>query len=64
MQLVSCLNGLDSVVPVHKNINIFYCLVNSNPVNLGTSGQSYKHFMLINYDSRGVVTRELPILRL
>ena len=28
-----------------------------------TSGQSYKHFMLVNYDSRGVATRELPILR-
>ena len=31
---------------------------------LGTCGQSYKHFTLVNYDSRGVVTRELPVLRL
>ena len=29
-----------------------------------TSGQSYKHFTLINYDSRGTVTKELHILRL
>ena len=28
------------------------------------SGQSYKHFMLVNYDSRVIVTRELAILRL
>ena len=27
-------------------------------------GQSYKHFMLVNYNSTGVVTRELAILQL
>ena len=28
------------------------------------SGQSYKYFTLVNYDSRVVLTRYLPILRL
>ena len=29
-----------------------------------TSGQSYEHFTLVNYDSRGAVTKKLHILRL
>ena len=27
-------------------------------------GQSYNHFMLVNYDSRVILTKKLPILRL
>ena len=37
IQQVSYLTGLDSVVSVHTNNNIFSCLVKSNPVNLETS---------------------------
>ena len=28
-----------------------------------TIGQSYKHFTIVNYDSRGILTRKYPILR-
>ena len=35
--------------------------VESNIVNPETSGQSYKQFTLINYDSRVVVTSKLHI---
>ena len=32
--------------------------------NNAACGQSYKHFMLVNYDSRVLLTRKLPILQL
>ena len=59
-QLVSCLTVLDSEVAVDTNNKIFSCLVKSDPVNLETSGQSYKHFTLINYDSRVVPDWKIP----
>ena len=37
VRLVSHFTGLDSVVSVHTEANIFSCLVKSNPVNLKTS---------------------------
>ena len=36
----------------------------SGPFENLTSGQSNKHFTLVNYNSRVVMTRKLPILRL
>ena len=35
VQLVSCLTGLDSLVSVHTNNNIFTSLVKSNPGSTG-----------------------------
>ena len=37
VQQVSCLAGLDSIILVQTNHNIFSCLVKSNPVTLDTS---------------------------
>ena len=33
------------------------------PMNSVTSGQSFKHFTLVNYNSRVVITSKLLILR-
>ena len=46
---------------LHTNNNISSCLVKSDPVKHETSGQSYKHFTLVNYDSRVVSSSKLLI---
>ena len=46
MQLVFSLTGLDSVVSVHTNDNIFSCLVESKLVKLETSHTVFFRHML------------------
>ena len=45
---------------LHTNNNVFLFLVKSSLSRLETSGQSYKHFMLINYDPRGIPDLKIP----
>ena len=47
---------------LHRNNNIFSLMIMSNLVKLETCGESYKHFTLLNYDSR--VTHDFKILRI
>ena len=51
----SSLSGLDSTK--QENMLFFVCSksIESKPAKLETSGQSYKHFTLVNYDSRVVI---------
>ena len=57
---VSCL--VKSKPVKHENMQLITCsdAFESRLVQLETSGQFYKHFMLVNYDSRVVPDWKIP----
>ena len=59
-RLVSTLTGLDSVALPTYYIKNICSLVESNPVRLETSGQSYEASMIVIYNSRVVLNLKIP----
>ena len=52
-------SGLDSTKQVNILLYVRSKVIESKPVKLETRSQSYKHFTIINYDSRVVIWANL-----